>query len=98
MFIRKTATSSATRETGQLINFNIRQFASTAKTLYKQNGLQAVRDEKEKLMDKFYNLLISAYGLIPETFDFEYVDKDGVYHIEKGFTPHLLKKNMSVIV
>ncbi len=88
----ETATSSATRETGQLINFNIRKFASNAKALYEKEGLEAVREEKEKLMDKFYNLLISAYGLVPETFDFEYVDKDGGYHIEKGFTPQSFKE------
>ena len=83
----ETNTSSATRDTAQLINFSIRKFASKAKELYESKGLEAVRKEKEALLDKFYVLLTNAYGVIPEKFDFEYTDKEGKYHLEKGFTP-----------
>ena len=83
----ETQTSSATWETTQLINFNIRKFASVAKALYQQKGLEAVRKAKEELLNKIYVLLSDAYGLIPESFAFEYTDKDGKYHLEKGFTP-----------
>ena len=72
----ETNTSSATRETAQLINFTIRKFASDAKALYAKKGLD---------LNKIYFLLVNAYGLPPEKFDFEYTDKDGNYHIEKGF-------------
>ena len=88
----ETNTSSATRETGQLINFSIRKFASIAKELYEKEGLEAVRKEKDKLLDKFYVLLTNAYGVVPEKFDFEYTDKDGNYHLEKGFTPLSFKE------
>ena len=88
----ETNTSSATRETGQLINFNIRKFASKAKALYEKEGLVAVRKEKEALLNKFYVLLTNAYGLVPEKFDFEYTDKDGNYHLEKDFTPLSFKE------
>ena len=81
----ETNTSSATRETAQLINFTIRKFASDAKALYLEKGLEAVRKEKEEVLNKIYFLLVNAYGLPPEKFDFEYTDKDGNYHIEKGF-------------
>ena len=81
----ETSTSSGTRETAQLINFSIRKFASDAKALYKKEGLEAVRKEKEAVLNKIYFLLIDAYGVVPEKFDFEYTDKDGNYHIEKGF-------------
>lgn len=81
----ETNTSSATRETAQLINFTIRKFASDAKALYEKNGLEAVRKEKEEVLNKIYFLLVNAYGLPPEKFDFEYTDKDGNYHLEKGF-------------
>ena len=81
----ETNTSSATRETAQLINFTIRKFASDAKELYLEKGLEAVRKEKENVLNKIYFLLVNAYGLPPEKFDFEYTDKDGNYHIEKGF-------------
>ena len=88
----ETNTSSATRETGQLINFSIRKYASEAKALYEKEGLEAVRKQKDKLLNKFYVLLTNAYGLIPEKFDFEYTDKDGNYHLEKGFTPLSFKE------
>ena len=88
----ETYTSSATRETAQLINFNIRKFASLAKAIYEKDGIEKVKKEKEKLLNKFYTLLTNAYGLIPEKFDFEYVDKDGNYHLEKGFTPLKFKE------
>ena len=87
----ETNTSSATRETGQVINFNIRKFASVAKELYNKKGLEAVKKEKDILLDKIYALLADAYGLVPTTFDFEYTDKDGNYHVEKGFTPMSFK-------
>ena len=83
----ETNTSSATWETAQIINFNIRKFASEAKALYEKEGLEAVKAEKKKLLNKFYVLLTNAYGVIPEKFDFEYTDKDGKYHLEKDFTP-----------
>lgn len=81
----ETNTSSATRETAQLINFTIRKFASDAKALYQAKGLEAVRKEKEEVLNKIYFLLVNAYGLPPEKFDFEYTDKDGNYHLEKSF-------------
>ena len=81
----ETNTSSATRETAQLINFSIRKFASDAKALYNAKGLEAVRKEKDDVLNKIYFLLVNAYGLPPEKFDFEYTDKDGNYHIEKDF-------------
>ena len=81
----ETNTSSATRETAQLINFTIRKFASDAKALYQAKGLEVVRKEKEEVLNKIYFLLVNAYGLPPEKFDFEYTDKDGNYHLEKGF-------------
>ena len=88
----ETSTSSGTRETAQLINFSIRKFASDAKRLNKEKGIVAVRKEKTNVLNKIYYLLIDAYGLPPQEFDFEYVDKDGNYHLEKGFNPLSFKQ------
>ena len=88
----ETNTSSATRDTAQVINFNIRKFASVAKALYQNKGLDAVRKVKDELLDKIYVLLSDAYGLVPQSFDFEYTDKDGKYHLEKGFNPVSFKE------
>ena len=83
----ETYTSSNTRYINSLINAEMRAFAPKARELFKKGGMDLVRKEKEALMDKFYKALVSCYGLPPETFDFEYTDKDKNYHKEEGFTP-----------
>ena len=88
----ETATSSGTRDTNSLINFNIRKFASDAKALYNKEGLDAVRKLKDELMKKVYFLLIDSYGVPPQEFAFEYTDKNDEYHLEKGFTPLSFKE------
>lgn len=83
----ETYTSSATRDTMSLINFNVRRFASLAKDLYEMKGIEEVRKLKEEVLTKVYYLLIDTYGIPPASFDFEYVDKDGKYHKDEGLTP-----------
>ena len=88
----ETQTSSATRDTNQLINFNLRKFASDAKALYEKKGIEAVKKAKKALLKKIYFLLVDAYGVPPEKFDFEYTDSDNNYHLVKGFTPLSFKE------
>ena len=88
----ETATSSGTRETNSLINFNIRKFASDAKALKAEKGLAAVRELKEELLKKVYFLLVDAYGVPPKEFAFEYTDKEKKYHREEGFNPLSFKE------
>lgn len=83
----ETFTSSNTRYINSLINAEMRAFAAKSRELYAKGGMKDVREAKEALMDKFYKALVSCYGLPPETFSFEYVDKDDKYHKEDGFTP-----------
>ncbi len=83
----ETFTSSNTRYINQLVNAELRRFASESRQVLKEKGLEAVRELKESYVDRFYRALVSCYGLPPEQFDFEYVDKDDKYHLEKGFTP-----------
>lgn len=42
---------------------------------------------KENYLEKAYTIISNTYGIPPEIFDFEYTDKNGVYHIEKDMTP-----------
>ena len=88
----ETTTSSATRDTNSLINFNIRKFASDAKALYEKKGPDAVKKLKKSLLKKIYFLLIDAYGVPPKSFDFEYTDANNEYHLVKGFTPLSFKE------
>jgi bleomycin hydrolase len=84
----ETAQSNETRDSNTLINASIRKFAAEAQALYKQKGtLAEVRKLKEEYLVKLYALLTDSFGVPPEKFDFEYTDKDGIYHIEKDLTP-----------
>lgn len=83
----ETFQSSNTYESNHLINTYIRKFAYEAKCLYKENKIDKIYDLKKLYMGKIYNLLINAFGVPPKKFDFEYVDKDEKYHIEKSLTP-----------
>lgn len=89
----ETYTSSNTRETNTLINFNIRKFASDAQKLYKTKGIDSVRKLKKAVLKKIYFLLVNTYGVPPTSFDFEYTDKNGNYHLEKGYTPLSFKEH-----
>lgn len=84
----ETSQSNETRMSTLLGNSALRQFAAE---VYKGLGKGAKKDELEALKDsymkKIYALLTDSFGVPPEKFDFEYVDKDGKYHIEKDLTP-----------
>ena len=79
--------SNNTRMTGSLINAELRKFAYDAKRIYKQEGIEKVRELKEDLFKRFYNLLVSSHGLPQTKFDFEYRDENNEFHVEKDLTP-----------
>ena len=83
----ETFQSSNTGVMSRLVDVELRKFAAKAKKLSDAKGFKAVRAEKDRLYAKIVNLFYSCYGVPPTQFDFEYVDKDGVYHLEKDFTP-----------
>ena len=83
----ETATSSATRYINQLVNAEIRHFASESRIVKKEKGMAAVKKLKEKYVDRFYKALVSCYGVPPQKFNLEYTDDDGKYHLVKNLTP-----------
>ena len=81
-------TSSDTAHMTKLIKVNLRKFASFAHEMYeKEKNLDKIREEKNKLLEKIYDLMLDLYGIPPNNFDFEYLDKDDNYHIEQNYTP-----------
>ena len=50
-------------------------------------GTEALEAQKQALLAKCWAFLASCYGQPPAVFDFEYVDKEKVYHREEGMTP-----------
>ena len=80
--------SSNTMGSSKLCNSTLRKFAADAFRTYEENkDVEALYKLKEEYNKKIYQILTSSFGLPPEQFDFEYVDKDGQYHIEKDLTP-----------
>ncbi len=49
---------------------------------------EEIQNTKNELLAGIYGYLCSCYGEPPKVFNFEYVDKDDVYHVEKDYTPH----------
>jgi bleomycin hydrolase len=83
----ETFNSNNTRETDVLVNAAIRGFAAKAAHLYKAGMKMEIRPLKEETMGRIYDLFLNAFGVPPETFDFEYEDQKDKYVVEKGLTP-----------
>ena len=80
----ETFQSSNTREIDGILNQYVRKFAFEAR---KKNDIEEVRIIEEGYMKNIYKILSSCFGIPPKKFDFEYVDKNKEYHIEKGIDP-----------
>ena len=83
----ETAQSNATAASDFLVNAAIRDFAAKAHALSESGRANDIRGLKDETMEKIYHLFLSCFGVPPQTFDFEYVDNKGKYHIEEKLTP-----------
>ena len=103
----ETYQSSHTGGMNHQLNRCLKVGAVKLRTMIAQGADEAaVAQAKDEMLGRIYGFLTSCYGEPPKTFDFEYVDKDKQYHIEKGYTPlrfaetyvgDLLKKTVSII-
>lgn len=84
----ETFQSSETGEMNSLINTKLRQYTIKLRKL-RANGadVEALRLEKENMLREMYGFLCVNFGVPPQTFDFEYLDRDGAYHILRNQTP-----------
>ena len=84
----ETYQSSHTAAMNRVLNQSLKACAVRLRAMVAagedEDALQA---EKESMLGRIYGFLCSCYGEPPASFDFEFVDKDKVYHIEKGLTP-----------
>ncbi len=85
----ETYQSSNTRNMNALLNRSLKAAAAKLRAMAAAGESEdAIQAEKDATLSKVYGFLCSCYGgEPPKTFDFEYVDKDDNYHIEKGLTP-----------
>ncbi len=81
----ETHSSGNTRTILSMLNLKMRMFAAELKELA-QKG-EDVRARKEEMMEEIFRALVLVFGLPPETIDFEYVDGDEVYHVDRDLTP-----------
>jgi bleomycin hydrolase len=83
----ETFQSSATRESDWLINTQIRNFAAKAKKLHDAGKDDEVQALKLATLEDLYRVITISFGQPVEKFNFEYVDKDGTYHLDRDLTP-----------
>lgn len=72
--------ASNTYEVNQILNRIIRKF-------YLEYIKVKDKTLKEKYLEYVYNVVSTIYGIPPKTFDFEYTDSKGKYHIDSNLTP-----------
>lgn len=86
----ETDISSGTRNANYLINSIIRKFNEKVR---KVKNIKEARELKENTMKDVYAFLCTCFGVPPTKFNFEYVDKNKEYHIEKDIKPLEFYKN-----
>ena len=82
----ETYHSSHTGNMNQMLNSKLREYAIELRAIV--NAGQCPQARKEEMLGEMYNALCICFGKPVETFDFEYIDKDKNYHIDRGLTPH----------
>jgi len=84
----ETFQSSNTAESNSLLNSSLKKFAFEAQKLYKGGKSHSdIEKLKGEYLEKIYILLTDCYGVPPKSFDFEYKDSRGIYHIERMLNP-----------
>lgn len=84
----ETYQSSHTGSMNHILNRNLKACAVKLRKLSAAGADEAeLQAAKEEMLSKIYGFLVSCYTQPPTQFDFEYVDKDKVYHADRGLTP-----------
>ena len=79
--------SSNTATMNQWLNHKLREDSEILRRTVKEFGKEKAYELKNDMLEDMYGMLCICFGEPPETFDFEYVDKNKKYHIEKDKTP-----------
>lgn len=84
----ETQQSSNTRRMNYLLNRFLKRCAAELRQMAANGaGEEALQLEKEKMLAKAYDFLTRCYGEPPKSFNFEFVDKDKIYHVQENLTP-----------
>lgn len=91
--MEETYQSSHTRDMNGLIDTKLRQYSAALRKGYAfGKSRAALQAEKQKMLGELYGLLCACFGVPPKTFNFEYVDRDKNYVIQRGLTPQQFYK------
>ncbi len=84
----ETWQSENTRGMNKILNRGLKVAASKLRRMVADGVDETlILKRKNELLGEIYGFLCCCYGEPPKVFDFEYVDKDKQYHIERGLTP-----------
>ncbi|MGM9680888.1 MAG: aminopeptidase C [Eubacteriales bacterium] len=91
----ETYQSSNTGKLNQFLNCYLKRVACDLRRMIASCASEdEIESKRKEALDKAFSFLCECYTLPPKEFDFEYVDKDGNYHLEKGYTPESFRKEM----
>ena len=74
--------SSNTEEVNQILNRLIKKYY-----LEISNNINKRKKIINKYLEYTYKILSNLFGIIIDKFNFEYIDKNGIYHIDKNLSP-----------
>jgi len=83
----ETYQSSHTRAMNGILIKRLRKFVIDSRKLKEEGKDDEIAALKEECLKECYSLIVSCFGLPPETFTFEYYDKDKKYHAYRDVTP-----------
>lgn len=84
----ETYHSSKTQILNRAITTKLRQFAKDLRVGHQEGkSLEELTAMKEEMLYFIYNVLVKALGEVPETFTYEYRDKDNQFHRIADITP-----------
>ena len=87
-FMPETANSSDSDGMNALLASKLREYAKVLRDMNEKGASTTeLREKKGELMEEFYKLLCINLGVPPETFYWEWRDKDGLFHRRGNITP-----------
>ncbi len=85
----ETQQSGSSAAMNMLLNMQLREDALVLRQeIAAGKDAELIRSMKNDMLKRAYNIIAICLGNPPETFDFEYVDKDQNYHVDRNLTPH----------
>lgn len=89
----ETHQSNNSHQMNTILNRNLKRDAIILRNMFKAGeSMEAMLNIKDGMMKDIYAFLRSCYGNVPDTFDFEYKDKDNNCHKETNLTPLSFKE------